>query len=133
MKQVLIKMEDDIYEQITKLAKEADMSVQSYMIAMSKDLMIYKPNYESIDNHTKEISALRNDIGLILRVIDKTNEAYNPDIQNIINILNIVLKTEKQFLKRFDNDRSRNRTLIKKTINKKLEDINNEKENKWNI
>lgn len=123
MKQVLIKMPDETYELIQELAAKAGMSVQAYMIMMSKDLMIYTPNYESIDNHTKEISELKQDVGLILRTVNKTDEIYNADIQNILNILNMILKSEKQFLKRLDNDRKKNRNLITKTINKKLEKI----------
>lgn len=123
MKQVLIKMPDETYELIQELAAKAGMSVQAYMIMMSKDLMIYTPNYESIDNHTKEISELKQDVGLILRTVNKTDEIYNADIQNILNILNMILKSEKQFLKRLDNDRKKNRNLITKTINKKLDKI----------
>lgn len=123
MKQVLIKMPDETYELISELAAKAGMTVQAYMITMSKDLMIYTPNYESIENHTKEISELKNDVGLILRTVNKTDEVYNADIQNILNILSMILKSEKQFLKRMDNDRKSNRNHITKVINKKLDSL----------
>ena len=120
MKQILIKVPDETYELLQQLADQADMSLQAYMVSMSKDLLIYTPDYKSINEHTQEISSLKQDVSSILRTVNKTDEVYNADIQNILLVLNLILKSEKQFLKRMDNDRKSKKNHITKVIKSRL-------------
>ena len=122
MKQILIRVSEEEYEALKEASEIADKTVNSYIKEIGLNKVILNINYDEIKEHTKEISELRSDISKIANVIVKTDEAYNADIKNILNLVQEVLDTEKKFLSMMERERKALRNSVNKTVKKTIKD-----------
>ena len=117
-KEYHLKIPVEDFETIKLNAAASDKTVTAYAKEVMVNRAVINIDYESIREHTKEISELKKDLNMVLHTIMKTEEVYNPDIQNILEILNDILKSERKFLDQMEKDREKKKREIKKELRK---------------
>lgn len=116
LKEYHLKFPVEDFEIIKSNAAASEKTITAYAKEVMVNRAVIEFDYESIREHTKEISELRQDLNMVLHTIMKTEEVYNPDIQNILEILNDILKSERKFLEQMEKDREKKRREVKKQV-----------------
>lgn len=131
-KTINFKVTSEEYDLIKDNAKLSDKT----LVAYAKEVLINRASldfdYESIREHTNELSELRKELNKVLHTIMDTEEAYNADIQTILLLMKEIMNSEKEFLKQMEKDREQKKKEVKKTI-KKLVDKQLIKEGDKNV
>lgn len=102
--------------QIQKNARAAGRSVSAYIRGMALNLCIFKLNYREIDDHTHEISSLRNAINQLIYTIVKTGDYYPSELEAIHELMVKIIDSEKNFLQMMDKDWRQKEKLFKKQV-----------------
>ena len=123
--QLLIRLSEDELNKIQDNAKAMDKTVSAYVRYIAKDFCILNCNYESIVEHTHEITALRNAINQLVYTIKKTGEYVPADLEYILERMKEISKSENEFLNLMINDRDTKTKVIaretRKIVRRKLE------------
>ncbi len=117
--QINFKVLPEEYETIAELAKQSKRSVSAYCREMSLNKHILDFGYDSIREHTKEISELRQTINNIVYAVMNSGECYQVDIDNILGLVNEIYESEHKFLVMMSKDREKKSKEVKKYLLKK--------------
>ena len=102
--------------QIQKNARAAGRSVSAYIRGMALNLCIFKLNYKEIDDHTHEISSLRNAINQLIYTIVKTGDYYPSELEAIHKLMVKIIDSEKKLWQFLEKDQARKEKLFKKQV-----------------
>lgn len=116
---VYLRVNEEEHEQIRLNAEASNRTMNAYIKEMALNKAILDFNYEQVDKHTQEIIELKNDLNKVLHTIMVTEEAYNGDIQTILQLMKELVDSEKKFLQAMQRDREQKRKEIKKVLNSK--------------
>ena len=93
-----IRLPEEEMEQIQLNARAMDKTVSAYVREISKNFYILKYDYESILQHSHEITNLRNVINQLVYTIKKTGEYVPADLEFILDKMNEISKSENELL-----------------------------------
>lgn len=116
--QLLIRLSEDELDQIQQNASAIDKTVSAYVRYIAKDFCILKYDYESILQHTHEITSLRNAINQLVYTIKKTGEYVPADLEFILDKMNEISKSEKEFVGFMLNDKEKKTKAISREVRK---------------
>lgn len=116
--QLLIRLSEDELEQIQQNAAAMDKTVSAYVRYIAKDFCVLKYDYETILQHTHEITALRNAINQLVYTIKKTGEYVPADLEFILDKMNEISKSEKEFVGNMLNDKDKKTKAITREVRK---------------
>lgn len=114
--QINFKVTQQEYEQIHKFAQENKKSVAAYCreMALNKSIILF--DYQSIREHTKEISELRSTINNIVDAVMNSGEFYQIDMDNIFALIEKINESESKFLIQMSKDREKKAKEFKKFL-----------------
>lgn len=121
MRRATIRFTAEEYKNIEDMSILLNKSISAYVRESSANMITLNYNYETIEEHTKVISDLKKEINIIVNMSLQTKEIYNADIQNIIVLLEEIVKEEKKLLKILEKDRRQKSTQIKKEVRKEID------------
>lgn len=113
-----IRLPEKEMEQIQQNAKAMDRTVSAYIREIAKNFCVLKCDYEAILRHTHEITSLRNAINQVIYTIKKTGEYVPADLEFILNKMNEISKSEKEFLSIMLNEKEKNTKAIAREVRK---------------
>jgi hypothetical protein len=121
IKRTAIRLTREDYDIIEQLALLSDMTTNAYIAHAAKSPLSLQINYDILEQHTKILSDIKNDMKLILHTAIQTGEIYHKDVQNALFLLNQIIENEKELYKELEKDRKKKNTLIKNTLIKELD------------
>lgn len=116
--QLLIRLSEDELEQIQQNATAMNQTVSAYVRYIAKDFCILKYDYDSIFQHTNEITSLRNAINQLVYTIKKTGEYVPADLEYILTKMNEISKSEKEFIGFMLDDEDKKNKAISREVRK---------------
>ena len=116
--QLLIRVSEKDMEQIQQNARVTDKTVAAFVREVATDFCVLKVDYESIINHTKEISALRNAVNQLVYTIKKTGDYVPADLEYILEKINEISKSENEFLNMMLEDKDAKSKIIRQEVRK---------------
>lgn len=116
--QVKCYLTESELDQIQQNAKAMDKTVSAYIREISKNFCVLKYDYESILKHTHEITSLRNAINQLVYTIKKTGEYVPADLEFILDKMNEISKSEKEFVGFMLNDKEKKTKAISREVRK---------------
>lgn len=113
-----IRLPEEEMEQIRLNARAMDKTVSAYVREISRNICVLKCDYEAILRHTHEITSLRNAINQLVYTIIKTGEYVPADLEFILNKMNEISKSEKEFLSVMLNEKEKKTKAIAREVRK---------------
>lgn len=93
-----IRLPEKEMEQIQLNARAVNRTVSAFVREIALNFCVLNCDYDSISKHTHEITSLRNAINQLVYTIKKTGEYVPADLEYILNKMNEISKSEKEFL-----------------------------------
>ena len=93
-----IRLPEKEMEQIQMNARAANRTVSAFVREIALNFCVLNCDYDSISKHAHEITSLRNAINQLVYTIKKTGEYVPADLEYILNKMNEISKSEKEFL-----------------------------------
>lgn len=139
--QLLIRLKQDELEQIQMNARACEKTTSAYIREIATNICILNLDYSYIMEHTRAISSFRNAINQLIFTIIKTGDYTPVDLEYILDKTQAILKSEKEFLEKYDSFanschnliRRRVRQMVKKSIEGNIESRGKRKGNNKSI
>lgn len=116
--QLLIRLSESELDQIQKNAKAIDKTVSAYIREIAKDFCILKYDYQSIVEHTHQITSLRNAVNQLVYTIKKTGEYVPADLEYILKKMNEISQSENEFVTLMLDDKENKTKAISQEVRK---------------
>ena len=124
--QFLLRLSEKELNQIKDNAKACDKTVSAFIRENALNFCILNCDYQSIINHTREITSLRNAINQLVYTIKKTGEYVPADLEYILKKMNEISKSENQFLNLMLDEKEQKNKIVareaRKIVKAKLKD-----------
>ncbi len=117
-RQIKIVVSNSEHEQIANNAISCGRTVSAYIREMALNMCILENDYTCVEQHTAEISAYRNAVTQLIFTIKMMGNYTPADLEYIVDKTNEILKSEKEFLRAFQNHIAREKKLIDRTVRK---------------
>lgn len=114
--QIKIMVSPEENELIRKNAKACDKIPSAYIREMAMNMYVLKCDYRAVEEHTKQISAIRNSLTHLIFTIRKTGSYVPADIEWILEKMNAIFKLERQFLQNDLKFRDEIEANLEKTV-----------------
>lgn len=125
MPSLKIVLTDEESEQMKANARAVDLSQSAYIknVALGGGVVL-KKNYETIEKHTEKIDELLKEMKMTIAIIRDTNQAFNPDLERLVQYMIEVSQTENELLQTVRKERQKDTKVFKeavqKAVNKRL-------------
>lgn len=107
-KEIRIMVSNEEYENIQRLAKKCSMPVSAYIRLVAENPIIIRYNYDTVREHTKRITEVRDAINRVAFTIEATNNYLPRDIETIVDLMTGLFESENQLLKSHRECREKN-------------------------
>lgn len=116
--QLLIRMSETELENIQDNAKACNKTVSAFVRESATNFCVLNYDYETVMQHTHEITSLRNAINQLVYTIKKTGEYVPADLEYILNKMNEISKSENEFVNNMLDDKEKKSKLIGREVRK---------------
>lgn len=113
-----IRISEKEMDQIQQNANAMNKTVSAYIREISKNFCVLKYDYDAILRHTHEITSLRNAINRLVYTIQKTGEYVPADLEYILDKMNEISKSEKNFIGFMLDDKEKKTKAISREARK---------------
>ncbi len=111
-----IRLSDEEYQTIKENAKAAEKTVSAYVRYIACNMCILQHNYSLIEEHTNQLTAIKNAIVQLTYTIIKTRKYVPTDLEYIYNKFSEIVKTENEFLKTYSKSKIREEKILSKQL-----------------
>lgn len=119
-KQVKFFCEQEDYQLIEMIAKKNHRSVSAYLREVALQGFVLQIDFESIKEHTKQLSFIKNQLNAMIKLLVNTNQAYPKDIETILELLEQIKDSENALLATFRREQTTRTKKIRKMIKDNL-------------
>jgi len=119
MPSLKIVLTDEESEQMKSNARAVDMSQSAYIknVALGGGVVL-KKNYETIEKHSHKIDEVLNEMRQTIAIIRETNQAFNPDLERILQCMIEISQTENELLQTVRKERAKDTKTFKEAVQK---------------
>ena len=125
MPSLKIVLTDEESEQMKSNARAVDMSQSAYIknIALGGGVVL-KKNYKTIEEHSQKLDEILKEMKQTIAIIRETNQAFNPDLERLLQCMIEISQTENELLQTVRKERAKDTKIFKeavqKAVNKRL-------------
>ena len=113
-----IRLSEEEYQIIKENAEAAEKTISAYVRNISCNMCILQSDYSCVEEHTHQLSVIKNAIIQLTFTIIKSGKYVPADLEYIHDKLKEVFKTEKEFLETYSKSKEREQNLLSKTVKK---------------
>ena len=114
--QIKIMVSPEENEIIRKNAKACDKIPSAYIREMAMNMYVLKCDYKPVEDHTKQISAIRNTLTHLVFTILKTSNYVPADLEWILEKMKDIFNLEREFLRNDLKFRDKLEAELEKTV-----------------
>lgn len=104
-REIRIRVTEKEYQNIKTNAEKTKMQVAPYIRMVAQNPTIIQYDYSIIENHTKEISRVRNEINKLIFTIEATNNYLPKQIDSIVEYMEEIFEIQNKLLRELRNER----------------------------
>lgn len=104
------------YEQAKNNAKEHGEMLSEYARRCIINPYLLSVNYDEIEEHTREITEIKQAINLLIGTLVKSGNYYPNDIENLLRMMNDITESEKNLIKLFRKSEVKLRRELEKIV-----------------
>lgn len=104
------------YKEIEKCAVQHGKSLTAYAKEYTLNPYSLSVNYDEIEEHTKQITEIKQAVNLLIGTLVKSGNYYPNDVENLLKSANEIVESEKNLIKLFRKNETKLRKELEKIV-----------------